>query len=230
MAFSRKERQAAAHLYRDGVAQAAIAIEVGCNPATVKVWVERYGWTRGEHVMFVCEYADRHGVTPATVSGWKKWGHITTAPGHGGMVYVDESDATLRERGLGRWSPPIRRKCRRCGGAFSRAANQPRQIYCSNRCEWRASRSARRAREREAGDLRVDIGYLYERDGGKCGICGEKVDRRCTYPHPRSPSPDHIVPLSKGGEHSYRNLQLAHWGCNDEKNTRAAGSQLRCFG
>lgn len=31
---------------------------------------------------------------------------------------------------------------------------------------------------------------------------------------------DHIIPLSKGGEHSYRNVQLAHAFCNQSKGSK----------
>jgi 5-methylcytosine-specific restriction endonuclease McrA len=31
---------------------------------------------------------------------------------------------------------------------------------------------------------------------------------------------DHIKPLSKGGEHSYANTALAHYGCNARKRDR----------
>jgi 5-methylcytosine-specific restriction endonuclease McrA len=36
-------------------------------------------------------------------------------------------------------------------------------------------------------------------------------------PDPMSPSLDHILPLSKGGTHEPRNVQLAHLGCNVRK-------------
>lgn len=53
---------------------------------------------------------------------------------------------------------------------------------------------------------------VFERDGGICGICREVVfeqDRTI----------DHIIPISKGGEHSYANTQLAHRRCNEVKHT-----------
>jgi 5-methylcytosine-specific restriction endonuclease McrA len=76
----------------------------------------------------------------------------------------------------------------------------------------------------------VDLADIYARDGGVCQICHERVDRRCRYPHPRTPVLDHIVPLARGGLHESRNVQLAHHGCNNAKNARAVGSQLRLVG
>ena len=51
-----------------------------------------------------------------------------------------------------------------------------------------------------------------------CGVCGQPVDKRLKYPHPLSPSIDHIIPIDRGGHPSdINNLQLAHWKCNREK-------------
>lgn len=69
----------------------------------------------------------------------------------------------------------------------------------------------RRARIRNAFVERVEIAVVRERDKGLCGICGAPVSRG-------EESLDHIVPLARGGEHSYRNVQLAHLSCNKRKN------------
>lgn len=48
---------------------------------------------------------------------------------------------------------------------------------------------------------------------GVCGICGGDVD-------PGRFHLDHIVPLSKGGAHTYENTQPAHPACNLRKRDR----------
>ena len=54
-----------------------------------------------------------------------------------------------------------------------------------------------------------------------CGICGKPVDFKLKYPHPLSPTIDHIVPLAKGGHPSdIENLQLAHRCCNRQKSDK----------
>lgn len=68
-------------------------------------------------------------------------------------------------------------------------------------------RAARRARLRNAFVENVDAQVVYERDEGICGLCDIAVD-------PTDYHVDHIIPLAKGGEHSYKNVQLAHPSCN----------------
>ena len=54
-----------------------------------------------------------------------------------------------------------------------------------------------------------------------CGICGRPVDFSLKYPHPLSPTVDHIIPLAKGGHPSdIDNLQLAHRCCNRQKSDK----------
>lgn len=86
---------------------------------------------------------------------------------------------------------------------------------------WRSDAN-RRARERAAFVEAVDRAVLYERDGGVCGICRRAVARR-------ESSVDHIIPLSKGGEHSYANTRIAHLTCNLARGNRGA-AQIRMLG
>jgi len=58
-----------------------------------------------------------------------------------------------------------------------------------------------------------------------CGICGKPVDFSYKYPHPLSPTVDHIIPVAKGGHPSdMDNLQLAHRCCNREKSDKLFAS------
>ncbi len=87
--------------------------------------------------------------------------------------------------------------------------------------------SARRARLVGNFVEHIDRECLVERDGA-CKICGGPIDSRLIElwvrgESPRTsecPSTDHIIPLSKGGEHSYENCQLAHFGCNLRKHAK----------
>ena len=70
---------------------------------------------------------------------------------------------------------------------------------------------------------------VYLRDGWICQICHKRVKKTLKYPNPMSASLDHIVPLSKGGSHTYANVQLTHLICNLSKNDGISeyGEQLR---
>ncbi len=61
---------------------------------------------------------------------------------------------------------------------------------------------------------------IHVRDGWTCQLCHEPIDRAIAWPHPKSPSIDHIVPLSRGGAHALSNVQSAHLGCNSSKRDR----------
>lgn len=77
--------------------------------------------------------------------------------------------------------------------------------------------TARRARVAAAFVEDVPLHALLERDGWMCGICGKPIPRDAVWPDRQSPSLDHVIPLSKGGEHSWANAQAAHLSCNSRK-------------
>lgn len=98
---------------------------------------------------------------------------------------------------------------------------------CRQRCRDNYSRAPdpyiERARAREtqlgfSGRVKRDI--VLQRDLGVCGICGEAIMEDFHL--------DHILPLSRGGEHCYENVQLAHPFCNLSKNNREGGDAKGC--
>jgi 5-methylcytosine-specific restriction endonuclease McrA len=73
----------------------------------------------------------------------------------------------------------------------------------------------------------VDPIKVFERDGWRCQLCMRKTPARLRGSYdPRAPELDHIVPISKGGAHSYINTQCACRECNGKKLDRPLG-QLR---
>jgi 5-methylcytosine-specific restriction endonuclease McrA len=71
---------------------------------------------------------------------------------------------------------------------------------------------ARKARKLKQFVEEVDPQVLLDSHGAMCGICGGAI---------RGPfHVDHVVPLSRGGEHSYTNTQPAHAKCNEHKHAR----------
>lgn len=118
------------------------------------------------------------------------------------------------------------RICAHCGVAFS--PTFVGQMYHDQACTRRARRKRERAtgirggeihrsRARKYGRAYEPISHIrvFERDGWVCQICLKRVPKNKKAPHPRSPSLDHIIPMSRpGGDHLYTNVRLAHLECN----------------
>lgn len=98
-----------------------------------------------------------------------------------------------------------------------------------NREKSRKYRAKHRALECTSQIEPINEKVVYLRDGWICQHCQKRVDKRFKYPNPMSASLDHIVPLSKGGSHTYDNVQLAHLVCNVSKGDRLLpqGEQMR---
>lgn len=123
--------------------------------------------------------------------------------------------------------------CKECGAAFVPAYGDKRRLFCSERCSHRLSRRIKkpmdRARKRAATIERVDPLKVFERDGWRCQICHKATPKRLRGKMvDLAPELDHIIPLSRGGEHSYRNTQCACRKCNGAKSDSIYG-QLPMF-
>ena len=122
--------------------------------------------------------------------------------------------------------------CKYCGKEFNTEYKKSR-VYCSIECKNKMrnklselSKGKRANLIKENGNINNDITLkkLYKRDKGICAICGEK----CSYEDYINegdifiagkdyPSIDHVIPISKGGTHTWDNIQLAHMYCNTLK-------------
>ncbi len=74
-------------------------------------------------------------------------------------------------------------------------------------------------------DERVTLAGVYERDSGVCQLCGRATDwndNRYVFSGPTHPTIDHIIPLSRGGSHTWGNVQLACHECNSKKGNEVA--------
>lgn len=76
---------------------------------------------------------------------------------------------------------------------------------------------------------------IFERDGWRCQIPGcsqrsRRIRQDKTFPHPLSPSIDHIIPVSEGGHHLRTNVRAAHFGCNSGRGNRGGNDQLLLIG
>ena len=121
------------------------------------------------------------------------------------------------------------KKCKQCGDEY--ATTLDKSVYCSTQCGDKHSSKTHELRRRhrlsENGkvDYTITLDKLIKRDKSKCNICGEKVDvgdyiidkDRTFIAGNHYPSVDHIRPVSKGGAHTWDNVQLAHRHCNSTK-------------
>ena len=113
-------------------------------------------------------------------------------------------------------------ECKECGESFTTTYENQRKTFCSNECSGkhgrRNAKHRRRARMKEQYVESVSLLKICKRDNYVCQLCNQSVDMtQLGTSHYLAPSLDHIIPLSKGGEHSYANSQLAHHYCNSIK-------------
>lgn len=118
--------------------------------------------------------------------------------------------------------PTGRRVCLQCRDEYGRKWRREnreriRELARRRREEdpHKAADYTRRYRARKAGAVveDVDRAIVWERDQGTCGICDERID-------PADFEVDHVIPLSRGGEESYANVQASHRTCNRRKGDR----------
>jgi 5-methylcytosine-specific restriction endonuclease McrA len=121
-----------------------------------------------------------------------------------------------------------RKRCKSCIAAEARAA------YRSNPSPRKQSAKRWRDKNPPAYQIRRELGWqrrralklnafvedvkratVYEMHGGMCGICEEFIVGEFHV--------DHVVPLSRGGLHSYSNTQPAHPFCNRSKGVTIGG-------
>lgn len=118
-------------------------------------------------------------------------------------------------------SPRAPIHCEVCGCSFvPRAAGRP-QIACSS-CSTKREKAIRQARSRARGGDRVSPWVVFDRDNWCCWICGEATSSKYASHDPKSPTMDHVIPLSKGGTHCYDNVRCAHAICNAVKSDSLA--------
>lgn len=120
------------------------------------------------------------------------------------------------------------RSCNTCDEAFdSFSVKGKRPTLCSKRCRNKADHERRRARKRAAFIEVVSVKKLAKWQSWRCYLCKGIIDKDAKSPHPKSLSLDHLIPLSLGGEHSYRNCAAVHFGCNSRKQAKAMNEQLK---
>ena len=116
--------------------------------------------------------------------------------------------------------------CKNCGQEYSIGATGYNSTkYCSEKCMKRWAMRVKNDRrikklKTRRHDTDITLEKLFRRDGGVCYLCGKKCDWTDAVGGNASdnyPSIDHVIPVAKGGTHTWDNIKLAHRLCNTLK-------------
>lgn len=112
------------------------------------------------------------------------------------------------------------KNCKYCNSVFESQGKS--NVYCSDECARKAESyfGDHRLERNGKPDRTISLVKVYERDKGICQLCGDKIYFDLDPNDNKYPSIDHIVPLAKGGLHSWDNVQLACRICNSLKRDR----------
>lgn len=103
------------------------------------------------------------------------------------------------------------------------------RVKRQRRHENRYKEEVRKQRLKNNGEYHEDITLdkLIETDNNICYLCGGNCDKgdshwqsNAFYTGDSYPSVDHVIPISKGGTHTWDNVKLAHMICNSIKGHR----------
>lgn len=198
--FTRTEKaKDAAALYASGMEQEEIALHVGCSVSDV-----------GNAARF-------YGVRDASrkARGVSKSNHKRMA----------KKETTLSEELAGRGLELVGHWCGKRNKATIRNIRTGELLTRSGAglCD---HPSIKRRAERFASskvDSGITISKLAAMYGEKCYICGKQTDfgdKRWGNYGPDYPTIDHVVPISRGGAHSWENVKLCCAECNVRKGNR----------
>lgn len=126
--------------------------------------------------------------------------------------------------------------CEVCNTRVVRTVDARRRTTCSVACRtalqwgtvseggynWAADAASR---ARQAGATVVELverEFVLDRDGWRCYICAVDTSLATSPFDPSSATVDHVVALSRGGNHTASNMRCACLHCNSAKQDRAA--------
>lgn len=129
--------------------------------------------------------------------------------------------------------PVIFMQCKLCGRTFeSKFGRQFCSLACkkkwNNRLrEKRKSLRTKKAKENGKYDNTITLEKVFKRDKGICYICGKKLTLDTFYNNPLAPTIEHVIPIIKGGTHTWNNVKLACRRCNNLKGSKLGKELLK---
>jgi len=115
--------------------------------------------------------------------------------------------------------------CVECGQGFT--AVQKTKVICHT-CQRRKHGHGKPEKRAKRKGVPYVYGIkperVFERDHWRCQLCGCKTPRRLRGKNqPTSPEVDHIIPIARGGGHTWNNVQCACRKCNIDKRATVRG-------
>jgi hypothetical protein len=109
--------------------------------------------------------------------------------------------------------------CNYCDCTFSVESHGKSRRFCSNKCLQKQQKAIRKKRLRKCSlrDGSVTLPKVYNRFSGVCSCCKIKCSKPTVLSLPSEATIDHITPISKGGTHTWDNVQLLCRECNTAK-------------
>lgn len=129
--------------------------------------------------------------------------------------------------------PIVFLQCRQCGKTFQQKRGAD---FCSSRCykiwhdRWKSRQKSKRTKTAKTNgtyDISITLEKLYKRDKGVCYICGKHLVLNDDYNRPDAPTIEHVIPIAKGGTHTWDNVKLACRNCNNHKGTKTYQEYLK---
>lgn len=121
-------------------------------------------------------------------------------------------------------------KCIECGSFFG---SKRKRSICSKSCTNRRDNRLKELRKRKLRingrvDYSITLEKLIQKEKNVCYLCGGQCDLNDFVIDDRGsfivglnyPSIEHVIPVSKGGTHTWDNVKLAHHYCNTIKSDK----------
>ena len=117
------------------------------------------------------------------------------------------------------------RACRWCSKVYVPEYGSLRTHYCTLECRDAAKRKVKSGSTHRRRSTKFGCKYepiskreVFERDGWRCYLCGCDTPKHLSgTTDPNAPELEHVVPLAKGGSHTWDNVRCACRRCNRAK-------------